>query len=101
MKIIAHGSAGVGAAIAIAETALVAGVQSVTIERAPAGVISVISPSTLTFCPVTDCRECEASPCPFERLHDDKLALAQAFYAEAAHNMKLAEDNLRAVSLHG
>lgn len=98
MKIIAHGSTGSAAAIAIAETALAAGVKSITIEQAPVPVAGVL---TLTFCPVTECSECEAAPCPFERHSTDKLAAAQALYDEAAKNLKIAEDNLRMVNAQG
>lgn len=101
MKIIAHGNAGVEAAISVAGTALLAGVKSVTIERAPAVVIGVVTPTTLSFCPVVECSECEAAPCPFERHSTDKLATAQALYDEAVRNLKIAEDNLRTVNGHG
>lgn len=100
MKIITHGSACSAAAIVIAETALAAGVKSMTIERVPVDVVGAITPGTLSFCPVIECSECEAAPCPFERHSADKLATAQTLYDEAARNLRIAEDNLRMVNAH-
>ncbi|NDO83306.1 hypothetical protein CJP72_21865 [Citrobacter sp. NCU1] len=101
MKIIAHGNAGVEAAISIAGTALLAGVKSVTIERASVAVVGAITLGTLSFCPVIECSECEATPCPFERQSTDKMTAAQALYDEAARNLRIAENNLRTVNAHG
>lgn len=54
-----------------------------------------------TFCPVIDCAECNAGPCPFDRQYAERLAKAQAEYDEAVNNLRIAEDNLRAVIQHG
>lgn len=101
MKIIAHGKESIDAAIATAEAALNAGVKFITIECTPVSMIPAVIATTLAYCPVTECCECSALPCPFERQSVDKVIEAQAAYDLALHNLKVAEDNLRALNAHG
>lgn len=101
MKIIAHGKESIGAALATADVALTAGVSRVTIEYTAASMLPALVATTLAYCPVVECRECNAVPCPFERKHADKFAEAQAAYDLAAHNLQVAENDLRRIRLHG
>ncbi|HCM9243514.1 TPA: hypothetical protein N5L31_000776 [Enterobacter bugandensis] len=100
MKIIAHGKESIGAALATADVALTAGVSRVTIECTAASMLPAIA-TTLAYCPVVECRECNAVPCPFERKQADKFSEAQATYDLAAHNLQVAENNLRRIRVHG
>lgn len=53
------------------------------------------------FCPVADCTECEIKPCPFDRQYAERLKNAQAAYGEAEKALRIAEENLRMVVIHG
>lgn len=97
MKIIAHGKESISAAVATAEAALNAGVKHVTIERSSGSLVA----STLAYCPVIECAECDAAPCPFERQSVDKKSETQAAYELAIHNLKISEENMRMVNGHG
>lgn len=101
MKIIAHGKESISAAVATAEAALNAGIKHVTIERSSESMVSVLVASTLAYCPVIECAECDATLCPFERQSVDKKAETQAAYELAIHNLKVAEENMRMVNGHG
>lgn len=101
MKVIAHGKESIGAALSTAEVALTAGISKVTIEYTAASMLPVLVATTLAYCPVVECSECSAVPCPFERQQADKVAEAQAAYDLAAHNLQVAENNLRRVCVHG
>jgi hypothetical protein len=100
MKIIAHGKVSIGSAVSTAELALAAGVSSVTIECAPSPLVPVLTAITLAYCPVAECCECDANPCPFERKADGEVLKAQATYDQAVRNLKTAEDNLRKAAAH-
>lgn len=100
MKIIAHGKESIGAALSTAEVALTAGVSRVTIECMVTSMIPVLVATTLAYCPVAECSECRAVPCPFERQRADKIVEAQAAYELAAHNLQVAENNLQRVRDH-
>lgn len=101
MKIIAHGKESIGAALSTAEVALTAGVSRVTIECTAASMLPAIAAPTLAYCPVVECNECSAVPCPFERQQADKFAEAQAAYDITVHKLQVAENNLRRVRFHG
>jgi hypothetical protein len=60
--------------------------------------VSVIP--ALTYCPVVECSECDAAPCPFAS-RAGRIAEARAAYDEADKNLRVAADNLRAVISHG
>lgn len=101
MKIIAHGKESIGAALSTAEVALTAGVSRVTIECTPTSLLPALVTTTLAYCPVAECSECNATPCPFERQQADKYAEAQASYDIAVHKLQVAENNLRRVRFYG
>lgn len=100
MKVIAHGKNSIGEAVKTAEAALVLGVSKVIIECVPEVNIAVISPSTLAFCPVTECGECQSMPCPFGH-KSQRLAKLQAEYEAADEHLKGIAIKLREASIHG
>jgi len=100
MKIIAHGKVSISAAVSTAELALAAGVSSVTIKCAPSPLVPVLTAITLAYCPVAECCECDANPCPFERKADGKVLKVQATYDQAVRNLEAAEENLRRAAAH-
>lgn len=101
MKIIAHGKGSISDAVKTAEVALVLGVKNVAIECVPPAKIAVVSPGTLAFCPVAECCECTASPCPFGHQHGSELAVLQAEYAALEARLQVVGDRMREVIIHG
>lgn len=101
MKIIAYGKKSISDAVQTAEVVLVLGVKSVVIECVPAATVEVVSPGTLAFCPVTDCSECQAAPCPFGYKPGNKIAELQAEYSEAETRLNEISRKLREATTHG
>jgi hypothetical protein len=100
MKIFAYGKDGIGKAAKTAEVALIFGVNKVIIEYVPAANIAVVSPSTLAFCPVAECSECQAMPCPFGH-KSARVAELQKEYEAAEVHLNEISRKLREVSIHG
>lgn len=101
MKIIAHGKASINDAVKTAEVALVLGVKKVVVECVPAADACFVSPATLAFCPVTDCSECQAAPCPFGHNPVDKRAALQAEYGLLEARLNEVGKKLREEIIHG
>ncbi|MDI3359739.1 hypothetical protein QQF21_17040 [Lelliottia sp. V89_10] len=101
MKIIAYGKKSIGDAVQTAEVALVLGVKSVVIEFVPAATVEAVSPGTLAFCPVTDCSECQAAPCPFGHKSGDKVADLKKEYNAAEEHLNDVARRLREAATHG
>lgn len=100
MKIIAYGKGLIGEAVNTAEAALMLGVKKVVIECVPASITSVVSPGTLAFCPVTECKECHAVPCPFGH-KSAKVTELQEEYAKAEAHLNEIARKLREAVTHG
>lgn len=100
MKIIAHGKNSIGEAVNTAEAALMLGVKKVVIECVPASITTVVSLGTLAFCPVAECKECQAAPCPFGH-KSAKVEELQAEYEAAEANLNEIARKLREAITHG
>lgn len=100
MKVIAHGKKSISEAVKTAEAALVLGVKEVIIECVPKATIALVSPSTLAFCPVTECGECQSMPCPFGH-KSPGVAELQAEYEAAEAHLKEVGRKLREAVTHG
>ncbi|HDR2353314.1 TPA: hypothetical protein QCH65_000459 [Enterobacter roggenkampii] len=101
MKIIAHGKESVNDAVKTAEVALVLGVKKVVVECVPAATTSFVSPGVLAFCPVTDCSECSAIPCPFGHKAADKKASLQEQYESLEAQLHEVGNKLREEIING
>ncbi|HEY4437092.1 MAG TPA: hypothetical protein VGN40_13120 [Lelliottia sp.] len=101
MKVIAHDKESIGEVVKTAEVALVLGVKKVVIECVPAAAIAVVSPATLAYCPVTECGECSAAPCPFGHKASKDVTELQAEYNAAEEHLNDVARRLREAATHG